>query len=250
MRGRRAVPRYRGVPWNLVIRRRSPGLCGDRVRRGADRPIEIRRISDDGTPYMQDRLLSGRGRRPMLLALVVGVVLVLVGITGSALVAVVSSHFSSATLTGVAARDAALVELFVNDALRASDLDADGPGAARSQELVAAARRALHAGRDRPHRDPRRRWRGPRGERPGGRGTAGRPDQRPCTAAIDDRRASAFVVEASPPSEAVGGLPGAPSVVQELFPIIDEGDRVLGVVAMWRDAGRACSRAWATRRAT
>ena len=68
----------------------------------------------------------------MLLALVMGVALVLVGVTGSALVAVTGDHVRSATLTSVVSRDAALVELFVNGTLRASDPDADGPGAART----------------------------------------------------------------------------------------------------------------------
>ena len=42
-----------------------------------------------------------RTRRPMLLALVYGVFLVLVGITASALVAVSSMHITSAMLTDV-----------------------------------------------------------------------------------------------------------------------------------------------------
>ena len=59
----------------------------------------------------------------MLLALVFGVVLVLVGVTASALVAVASDHLANATLGGVVNRDATLVELFVNGELRADDLD-------------------------------------------------------------------------------------------------------------------------------
>ena len=44
------------------------------------------------------RLTGGRTRRPMLLALVFGFVLVLVGVTASALVAVASEHLRSSTL--------------------------------------------------------------------------------------------------------------------------------------------------------
>ena len=71
----------------------------------------------------------------MLLALVFGFVLVLVGVTASALVAVATDHLSSSTLNGVVKRDASLVELFVNGNLRATDLDEDGPSPARAAEL-------------------------------------------------------------------------------------------------------------------
>ena len=71
----------------------------------------------------------------MLLALVLGVVLVLVGVTGSALVAVTSDHVSKAALANVVSRDASLVEMFVNATLVASDLDDDGPERARAAEL-------------------------------------------------------------------------------------------------------------------
>ena len=71
----------------------------------------------------------------MLLALVFGVVLVLVGVTASALVAVASDHLANATLGGVVNRDATLVELFVNGELRADDLASDGRSDARVREL-------------------------------------------------------------------------------------------------------------------
>ncbi|HET7521073.1 MAG TPA: hypothetical protein VFK61_06005, partial [Candidatus Limnocylindria bacterium] len=74
-------------------------------------------------------------RRPMLLPLVFGVVLVLVGVTASALVAVASAHLRQVTLAGAVSRDAALAELFVNANLRASDVVDGGPAAARAAEL-------------------------------------------------------------------------------------------------------------------
>ena len=77
----------------------------------------------------------------MLLALVFGVVLVLVGVTASALVAIASVNLKTATLNGVVTRDASLVELFVNGNLRASDVDADGPTTARVDELSACSGR-------------------------------------------------------------------------------------------------------------
>src|SRR5688500_7013523 len=82
-----------------------------------------------------DRLTRGDRRRPMLLALVFGVALVLVGVTASALVAVASDHLASATLGGVVNRDATLVELFVNGELRADDLASDGRSDARVRDL-------------------------------------------------------------------------------------------------------------------
>src|ERR671919_2015128 len=78
---------------------------------------------------------SKPGRRPMLLLLVFGVFLVLVGVTGTALAAVTSSHLTTATVNASVQRDASLVELFVNGNLRADDLRPSGPGTARSREI-------------------------------------------------------------------------------------------------------------------
>jgi hypothetical protein len=102
-----------------------------------------------------DRGREAGRRRPMLLALVYGVFLVLVGITASALEAVASVHVSSATLAAVVSRDRSLIDLFVNDTLRASDLTADGPSQARADELEAklAALTAKDAARGSRHRD-------------------------------------------------------------------------------------------------
>ncbi|HEY8177213.1 MAG TPA: diguanylate cyclase [Candidatus Limnocylindria bacterium] len=77
----------------------------------------------------------------MLLPLVFGVVLVLVGVTASALVAVASAHIRQVTLGGVVSRDAALVELFVNANLQAGDVVDGGPGATRAAELGTLLRR-------------------------------------------------------------------------------------------------------------
>jgi hypothetical protein len=63
-------------------------------------------------------------RAPRLLVLVLGIFLVLVGITGSALVAITSSHLLGATLDAVVERDRSLVDLFANGNLRLDDLDA------------------------------------------------------------------------------------------------------------------------------
>ena len=71
----------------------------------------------------------------MLLALVYGVFLVLVGITASALVAIASTHVSSAMLAAVVSRDGAITELFFNGRLRESDLAPSGLSEARALEL-------------------------------------------------------------------------------------------------------------------
>ena len=76
------------------------------------------------------------GRRPLLLALVYGVFLVLVGVTASGLVAVAGAHINSATLEAVVARDHSLVELFVAGRLQASDLQDPGPAPSRAAELA------------------------------------------------------------------------------------------------------------------
>jgi diguanylate cyclase (GGDEF)-like protein len=81
-----------------------------------------------------------RTRRPMLLALVYGVFLVLVGITASALVVISSIHISRAMLEAVVSQDGAIAELFVDGRLRQSDLDPATLTDARADELEAGLR--------------------------------------------------------------------------------------------------------------
>jgi diguanylate cyclase (GGDEF)-like protein len=181
----------------------------------------------------------------MLLALVFGFVLVLVGVTASALVAIASDHLTSSTLNGVVKRDAALVELFVNGNLRASDLDADGPGPTRSAELSELLARIT--GRDEILRIEIR-------GRDGlvlasdARDAVGRfaPSTSAMTAAFDGRPA-ASVIETAGAVESIGGL-DATSVLQEYLPIVDTGDEPVAVVGMWRDAEALLSGLDATRR--
>jgi diguanylate cyclase (GGDEF)-like protein len=80
---------------------------------------------------------SSRARRPMLLALVFGIFLVLIGVTASALVAVVSDHLAYTGLTAVVSRDRDLVEFFVEGNLERPDLAADELGIARRSALRA-----------------------------------------------------------------------------------------------------------------
>src|SRR2546423_3539254 len=103
------------------------------------RPIDPRPVD----PYprwtmslARDREQATRSaRRPMLLALVLAIFLVLVGITASALVAITSAHLSTATLNATISRDASLVELFVNTNLRPDDLVPGRAHAAQRAQL-------------------------------------------------------------------------------------------------------------------
>lgn len=74
-------------------------------------------------------------RAPRLLLLVFGIFLMLVGITGSALVAVTSDHLAAATLNALVERDRSLVNLYANGNLTVEDLEAPRPGLTRLAEL-------------------------------------------------------------------------------------------------------------------
>jgi diguanylate cyclase (GGDEF)-like protein len=85
---------------------------------------------DHALPVTRDR-----PRRPMLLALVFGIFLVLIGVTASALVAISSAHISQTTLSAIVTRDRDLIEFFVDGTLQASDLSAAGPSRLRASQL-------------------------------------------------------------------------------------------------------------------
>jgi diguanylate cyclase (GGDEF)-like protein len=89
--------------------------------------------TDLGNPWRD--MPHARTRRPLLLALVYGVFLVLVGITASALVAISSMHISRAMLNAVVSQDGAIAELFVDGRLRQTDLDSATLSDARAAEL-------------------------------------------------------------------------------------------------------------------
>jgi diguanylate cyclase (GGDEF)-like protein len=192
------------------------------------------------------RLAGSRSRRPALLALVLGVVLVLVGITASALVAVSSFHLSSATLSSVVSRDASLVELFVNGTLRASDLDADGPSEARVDELTGLL--GALSSRDSIVRIEIRDLDG-RVIMSDSAAVIGR-ESLSSSGMRDalDGRPSAELVDAGSQVDAVGGLPTDAAMVQEYLPIVSGDDQPLAVVALWRDASKLLASLDATRR--
>ena len=169
----------------------------------------------------------------MLLALVFGFVLVLVGVTASALVAVASEHLRSSTLRGVVTRDASLVEQFVNGNLRASDVDADGPGPGRAVQLG-----SLLAGLTNSDEILRIELRGLDGRVLASNDPAAVGEIAGPSAAMTDALAgtpTATVVDRASEIESVGALDAA-RVLQEYLPVVDREERAIAVVAMWRDA--------------
>src|SRR2546425_8591677 len=86
-----------------------------------------------------------RIRRPVLLLLVYGAFVALVGITATAQAAMVSAHFSAATLNDVVGSDAATIRAFVNAHLDVHYLDESGGGPAATQPPPPRRRRRAPA---------------------------------------------------------------------------------------------------------
>ncbi|HEY7464913.1 MAG TPA: diguanylate cyclase [Candidatus Limnocylindria bacterium] len=179
----------------------------------------------------------------MLLPLVFGVVLVLVGVTASALVAVASAHLRQVTLESVVTRDAALVELFVNANLKADDVAAGGPGAARTAELAALLGRLADGdgivlmeihGRD--------------GTLIASSDTALNGGQASASALTDAMAgtASAALLE-GPDASTLGNGSSAP-LLRELLPINGADAQTRAVISVWRDAAPLLAAIDVTRR--
>jgi len=180
----------------------------------------------------------------MLLALVLGVVLVLVGVTASALLAITSVRLTEATLNSVVTRDGSLIGLFVNGSLRTTDLDADGPGTARAFELAAMLDSLSE--RDSIVRVEIRSLDG-RVLVSNARdavGTVG-PASDEMSAAVGGQP-RATLVEAGSPLETASNEQNVHGMVQEYLPITSDG-APLAVVALWRDAADVVASVEATR---
>ncbi len=181
----------------------------------------------------------------MLLALVFGVVLVLVGVTASALVAIASVNLKTATLNGVVTRDASLVELFVNGNLRVSDVDADGPTAARVEELS-----RLLASLSEKDGIVRLEIRGLDGS------VITSSDPSVIGAHAGDSAFMARAVSGAPqatliePSQPLDtlDLTNPNGMVQEFLPIVDGDENPIAVVSLWRDADELLATLEATSR--
>jgi diguanylate cyclase (GGDEF)-like protein len=182
----------------------------------------------------------------MLLALVFGVVLVLVGVTASALVAVASDHLANATLAGVVNRDATLVELFVNGELRTGDLAPDGASDARVREL--GEQLSALTERDGIVRIEIRDLDGEvllsNDSSLVGTDAGVTADTR----AAGGGDPQAALLEADTPLDGAGTLANPSGMVQEYLPIEDGDGEVLAIVAMWRDASDLMASLDATRR--
>jgi diguanylate cyclase (GGDEF)-like protein len=201
------------------------------------------------------RLTTKERGRPVLLALVIGVVLVLVGVTASALVWITSVHLSTATLNTVASRDASLVALFVNEHVRAGDLDADGPGDARVAQLSAQLGALTASGSvvNLEHVDSivRLELRDLDGVVLASDATAAIGERGADTPGMADARrgrSTVKLVEAEGEVDAAGGLPNPEATVQEYFPILDESGAPVAVVGLWRDAGQLVASLESSRR--
>jgi len=186
-------------------------------------------------PLARNRELATRSaRRPMLLALVLAIFLVLVGITASALVAITSAHLATATLNATVSRDASLVELFVNGNLRPDDLVPGQDNAARQKELNSKLRSLT-----RNDQILRVEVRAPNGEilfasEPSTVGD--RPVQsQGMRGALAGTPSAAISASRDLPD--VAGQPlAASSVVAEYLPLVGADGRTAAVMAMWRDA--------------
>jgi diguanylate cyclase (GGDEF)-like protein len=189
---------------------------------------------------------AGQARgRPTLLPLVFGVVLVLVGVTASALVAVASAHIREVTLGSVVARDASLVELFVNANLRESDVVEGGPDPARTAELGTLLQR-LAAGDDIRLVEIRG-----RDHELIGTNDASLARSRANEDAVDATAMagtpSAVLLEDETADNVLGDGSTSP-LLRELLPLIGSDGQTRAVIWLWRDAGPLLAAIDATRR--
>ncbi|MEP6807530.1 MAG: diguanylate cyclase [Chloroflexota bacterium] len=183
-------------------------------------------------------------RRPMVLGLVLGVFLMLIGLTATALVTVTSLHLSSATLAAVVSRDRSLVALFVDGNLQPSDLTSTmSPSRAAELERKLAALTT--------------------------RDEILRVELRATDGTVLASSVAAEMGTTPPISDgmhkALGGSPSvamverdaatdlgstplqAAHLVQEYLPLKSATGKTLAVVAMWRDAGPLLARIDAAR---
>lgn len=174
-----------------------------------------------------------RPPKPTLLMIVFGMLLVIVGVTATAQTVLVSMHISTASLNATLGSDAATVRTFMNGFVAPDDLtDAATP------ERIASVERGLQALAERGQilrvevRDPS-----------GAVRLSNDPNARGAVAPISSGFAAALagqvdaaVVNAGEATEALGSAIGAPELLREYFPLAAADGKVLGVVAIWRDA--------------
>src|SRR5688500_9174227 len=176
--------------------------------------------------------------RPTLLILVFGAFIALVGITATAQALMVGAHFSAATLNDVVSSDAATTRAFVNAYVRPADL-AEVPSVAEPGTPAAAPTNleSQLAALIRPGEILRVELRRPDGTIVAANDPALRGTQMPVTdefALAVGGAARAAIIPTETAEAGLGAL-GSPTVLREYLPIsVDR--KVLGVVAIWRDA--------------
>ena len=180
-----------------------------------------------------------RYRRPLLLVLVYGAFLVLVGITATAQAAMVSAHFSAATLNDVVGSDATTIRTFVNAHLDARYLNEADSGATTADVAALDAQLATLRG---PSEIVRLEIR-----RPDGRLLAV-DDPSIADAGVASDEAFGLAAVGSPQAALVPGPPtdgsatGAPDrLIREYLPLTT-GGQVRAVVGVWRDAAPVLQR--------
>jgi diguanylate cyclase (GGDEF)-like protein len=189
---------------------------------------------------------SVRSRRPVLLALVFGIFLVLIGVTATALVAVTAMHLSTATLNAVVSRDRSLVEMFVNGNVSAADVDANGPTRSSAQALE--ARLSTLTAEDEILRIDLRGLDGTilASSQPGLRRTT--PTTSDAMQTAIDGQSSVALLDVADVTDADATGMGTDQVVQEYLPLLSDAGDSLAVVAVWRDATPLLSGVDAARR--
>jgi diguanylate cyclase (GGDEF)-like protein len=214
------------------VRRRLPAAARTRPRTAPK--IVLSTAGTELSNVCTDMSHAGT-RRPMLLALVYGVFLVLVGITASALVAVSSTHVSGAMLAATVSRDGAIAELALDGRLSQADLQPGGVSETRVAELEADL--ANLAGKAEMRRIDVRALNGTVlfSSQPGLRGTS------PATSEAMDS-----AIAGRPTARLTGE--GDASTVREFLPLKTAAGEPLAVIAIERDAKPILVRIDAARR--
>jgi diguanylate cyclase (GGDEF)-like protein/putative nucleotidyltransferase with HDIG domain len=173
-------------------------------------------------------------RRPMLLALVFGVFLMLIGLTAIALVTVTSMHLTNGTLDTVVGRDRSLVALFVEDNVHREDVDANGPTTASADELE--KKLALLTAKDEILRVDIR-------ANDGTILVSSTPNQRGIKPPVSKEMRQALdgtpfvsLVDKSAVTDLGSNPFNTAHLVREYLPLLSDTNKTLAVFAVWRDA--------------
>ncbi len=191
-------------------------------------------------------LASGRhARRPLLLALVYGVFLMVIGGMAVALAVLVSALFSAAALSTTVSRDRALVRVSADANLSSADLDPGRQHTGRVTELERQLAALVERG-EILHLEVRL----PDGtvllsDKNGLRGRRAHASTAFTSAAAGDPAAGLLAADVA--AEAVG-LASTGPLLREYLPIISADGEVAAVVGLWRDATPILGRLEAARR--